>query len=199
MKLDDRLKKADPIYGIFLAGWIYKKNLELAINLTKPYSNVVLDVGFGYGVLFPYLINYTRSCYGINIKSDQSNKARRVLNSLGIEPHLITGDIRKAPFPDSVFDVIYAINTLEHVKEICLALGEIKRILRQGGILVVAAPTENWVYKVGRMAIGSKKPKDHYHTASDIKGELLYYFDMTAEKLILPMLPLFRVYLCKKS
>lgn len=200
MKIQSVFKKLDPIYGKFLVGDIYKQNLELAIKLTEPYSKVVLDVGFGVGILFPYLVSYTEECYGININRNQSTKAKGALDSLGIKPNLITADIRKAPFGNSSFEVIYALNTLEHIKEIDTTLAEIKRILKSGGYFVVAVPTENLIYRVGRVVIGyGKKPKGHHHTAKEIKARLLRYFDITAEKAINSIVPLFKVYLCRKD
>ena len=199
MKLPSEFKKVDPIYGKFLVGYVYKQNFEVAINLTKPYSRVVLDVGFGSGLLFYYLANYTQECYGININPRQTSRAANILGNFGIKAHLVTSDIRRAPYPDSFFDVIYALNTLEHVKEIDVALDEIERILKLGGYFVVAAPTENWIYRVGRAVMGYTKPQDHYHTASDIKVILLQYFDIAVEKAIYPVFPLFRVYLCKRG
>ena len=199
MKIQSVFRKLDPIYEKFLVGDIYKQNLELAIKLTEPHCKVVLDVGFGYGELFSYLVNYTEECYGINISKQQVTVAKGALDSLGIKPNLITADIRKAQFGNSSFEVIYALNTLEHVKEIDVALAEIKRILKSGGYFVVAVPTENLIYRVGRMVIGYKKPKDHYHTVEEIKTRLLQYFDITAEKTIISTLPLFKVYLCKRN
>ena len=199
MKIPSVFKKIDPIYEKFLVGDIYKQNLELAIKLTEPYSKVVLDVGFGFGVLFPYLVSYTEECYGININKNQSTKAKGALDSLGIKTNLITADIRKAPFGNSLFEVIYALNTLEHIKELDAALAEIKRILKSGGYFVATVPTENLIYRVGRMVIGYEKPKSHYHTAEEIKARLLQYFDIMAEKAITSTLPLFKAYLCKKD
>ena len=124
MKIPSVFKKIDPIYGKFLVGDIYKQNLELAIKLMEPYSKVVLDVGFGFGVFFPYLVSYTEECYGININKNQSTKAKGALDSLGIKTNLITADIRKAPFGNSLFEVIYALNTLEHIKELDAATEE---------------------------------------------------------------------------
>lgn len=199
MKILSEFKKIDRFYKKFLLGDIHKQNLELAIKLTQPHSKVVLDVGCGSGVFLSYLVSYTEKCYGIEINNGWSTRAKHTFDSLGIKPNLITGDIRKAPFGNSLFEVIYALNTIEHVKEIDVALTEIKRILKLGGYFVVAAPTENVMYRLGRMLIGFKKPKDHYHTAKEIKARLLQYFDITAEKTIISILPLFKVYLCKKN
>lgn len=52
----------------------------------------------------------------------------------------IKADIRKLPFRESEFDLIYASHVLEHVKEDSIALSEIHRVLRPNGIAIVPVP-----------------------------------------------------------
>lgn len=49
-------------------------------------------------------------------------------------------DIQRIPFPDSVFDIVYASHVLEHVSNDLQALREISRILRPGGIAILPVP-----------------------------------------------------------
>src|SRR4051812_41902587 len=44
------------------------------------------------------------------------------------------------PFPDDRFSRVEAIDVLEHLSEPLTAMGEIHRITRKGGIVVVALP-----------------------------------------------------------
>jgi len=49
----------------------------------------------------------------------------------------ICGDILNLPFKDDTFDLILCINVLEHVGDIPRALGELHRVLKKKGVLVV--------------------------------------------------------------
>lgn len=197
MKLPEAFKKADPIYGMPIVGYVYRQNLETAIKLTKPYNKKVLDVGFGLGGLFPYLVDYTEVCYGLEINKTWVDKTKKIIGDLGIKIKLIRGDIRNAPFKDAQFEYIYMLNALEHIKEIDMALNEVNRMLKPGGYYVVSVPTENRAYRISRRLIGAKKPRDHYYTSQEIEDKLLQHFEIVKKKEIYPILPLFMVYLCR--
>jgi SAM-dependent methyltransferase len=46
----------------------------------------------------------------------------------------------KIPFPDATFDVVTANQVMEHVKDLTLALSEINRVLKPGGLLLSMFP-----------------------------------------------------------
>lgn len=198
IRLDERFKQVDPIYGMPIVGYVYRKNLEVAISLTEPHEQAVLDIGFGFGVLFPYLAQYTHDCYGIDFKMTRAVKARLILNQLNVKAELIMGDISFMPFKEKSFDVIFALNVLEHIPDITLAINNIKDLLKTNppGHLVVAAPTENWLYHLGRRAIRFRRPH-HYYKAEEIENILQRYFNIERVVSIYPVLTLFKVYLCR--
>jgi SAM-dependent methyltransferase len=49
-------------------------------------------------------------------------------------------DVRRLPFPDGGFDVVYSMGTIEHFDDAGTALREIHRVLRPGGRAVVGVP-----------------------------------------------------------
>ncbi len=198
MELAEEFKEADPIYGMPIVGHVYRKNLESAISLTKPHKQTVLEIGFGYGVLLPYLTQYTHDVFGIDLNAAKASKARAILNRLNVKADLIGGDINSAPFKERSFDVIYALNVLEHIQDLTAAINSIKALLRTNppGRLVVAAPTENWLYHLGRRAIRFRTPS-HYWKAADIENTVLRrYLKVERVVSIYPVFTLFKVYLC---
>jgi SAM-dependent methyltransferase len=75
-------------------------------------------------------------------------------------------DVLALPFRGGCFDVVAAMELLEHVEDLDLALQEIRRILSDGGIFVVSTPSNNllwralwfvWVRTFGRMWFGTHK------------------------------------------
>jgi SAM-dependent methyltransferase len=44
------------------------------------------------------------------------------------------------PFEDSAFDLVLCAETLEHVRDVQLALSEVRRVLRPGGTLALTTP-----------------------------------------------------------
>lgn len=61
-------------------------------------------------------------------------------------PHLniIHGDIQLLDLPRNSFDVAIAAAVMEHVPDPSKVMGEVKRILRQGGIFILTSPAPFW-------------------------------------------------------
>jgi glycosyltransferase involved in cell wall biosynthesis/ubiquinone/menaquinone biosynthesis C-methylase UbiE len=53
---------------------------------------------------------------------------------------LLSGDILKLPFPDASFDKVLMSEVLEHISDDRVALSEIFRVLKPGGILALSVP-----------------------------------------------------------
>jgi len=52
----------------------------------------------------------------------------------------LRADLRCLPFMDQSYDFVFASHVLEHIKEDGLALSEISRVLRPGGIAILHVP-----------------------------------------------------------
>jgi len=52
-------------------------------------------------------------------------------------------DIRKLPFKDACFDTLFACDVLEHIAEDRVALVELRRVLRPGGVAVLTVPQQD--------------------------------------------------------
>jgi SAM-dependent methyltransferase len=54
----------------------------------------------------------------------------------------LAGDFAALPFPDGAFECVYADNVLEHSYDVDGTLMEIHRVLKHGGVLVAAIPSD---------------------------------------------------------
>jgi SAM-dependent methyltransferase len=60
-----------------------------------------------------------------------------IAQRLGTRPTFVFGDITKqTQFDDETFDVIYSVSVLEHISDIAAAFGEMRRLLKPGGLMV---------------------------------------------------------------
>jgi len=66
----------------------------------------------------------------------------------------LCGDIVKLPYKNNTFDLVLALDVLEHVKCDDLAISEIKRILTQGGFAVITVPHRMKYYSKQDKIIG---------------------------------------------
>jgi ubiquinone/menaquinone biosynthesis C-methylase UbiE len=100
----------------------------------------LLDVGCGPGTITTELAALTAPgrTVGIDLSADVIETARRWqaergLSSVDFEP----GNVYELAFADSSFDVVYAHQVLQHLSDPVAALVEMRRVLRDGGVLAV--------------------------------------------------------------
>ena len=68
--------------------------------------------------------------------------------------HPVCGDIVKLPYQDETFDLVSALDVLEHVKNDDVAISEISRIIKKGGIAILTVPHEMRYYTSQDRLIG---------------------------------------------
>jgi SAM-dependent methyltransferase len=105
-----------------------------------PKHGLVVDAGCGTARWPIYLRRRGYRCVGIEISHEACLHARGI--DAGIP--LVRGDTRQAPLRDGVVDGVISNGVVEHDEAGPLAgLREIHRLLKPGGILVVATPYNN--------------------------------------------------------
>ncbi|MHA2277931.1 MAG: class I SAM-dependent methyltransferase, partial [Candidatus Kariarchaeaceae archaeon] len=66
----------------------------------------------------------------------------------------LCGDLRKLPYRDESFDLVSALDVLEHVKDDQMAIYELSRILKKSGIAVITVPHKRKFYTEQDRIIG---------------------------------------------
>jgi 2-polyprenyl-3-methyl-5-hydroxy-6-metoxy-1,4-benzoquinol methylase len=118
-----------------------KARVDVALDMIKSErgktGNVlrVLDVGCGDGRCSEMILDMGNEVYGIDIRPDRVESAKQK----GIKASV--ADLTKSfPFDDEFFDLIYAVEILEHIYDTEFFLQEAKRLLRKNGTLIVTVP-----------------------------------------------------------
>lgn len=101
----------------------------------------VLDAGCGMGVL-SMLMSKLRRLDLVAVDGDAARLAwaRRE----GVRASLVRADLGRLPFPDASFDKVLAAEVVEHLADDVAGVGELTRVLRPGGRLVVTVPHANY-------------------------------------------------------
>ena len=105
--------------------------------LTRPGARV-LDYGIGSGSLslaLARIVSKPLDYHGIDTSDAMLATADAEMRRAGIAAQLKQADIRKLPYPDRTFDVVMAAHVLEHLPEPRVALHEMCRVLKPGGVL----------------------------------------------------------------
>jgi len=117
-----------------------------------------LDVGCGAGhwgrALLPHLPE--AHLVGVDVEETFLQLAREKGEAGRTEYRV--GSAEKLPFPDASFDLVTCQLVLIHVRDPAVALTEMKRVLRPGGVLLAAEPDN----RAGNIALlgGEPRPSD---------------------------------------
>ncbi len=80
--------------------------------------------------------------HGIDIAPKLVKKAIQILKQKKIPLKAKLGDIRKLPYKSNYFDYVYTMGTIEHIPDPSVAIEEIYRVLKPGGIAVIGVPNK---------------------------------------------------------
>ena len=108
----------------------------------------ILEVGAGSGRDSVRLVNMGGSVFVIDYAESSLAVVRKEASSAGAEVHLVCGDATNMPFKDSCFDVLFHQGLMEHFRRPSLLLDENRRVLREGGVILVDVPQRYHVYTI---------------------------------------------------
>ena len=97
----------------------------------------ILEIGCGEGSLLQMLSD-RNEVYGVDISESGVEKTRRK----GIPCEHVDASNETLPYTDGFFDVVITLETIEHVENPHRMLWEIKRVLKENGMLLISIPGE---------------------------------------------------------
>lgn len=153
------LWKVSVVANLFLPNFLRRKHqvvlakyLEVLTSLKKK---KILIVGLGAGVeVSRFLKHGAKEIVGVDplpiVEENQFGKKFKLIKSFG----------EALPFKDNIFDIVYSVATLEHVRNPLKVVQEMMRVLRPGGLFYCQAGPLWYSYS-------GYHPKEKY---SDIDG-----------------------------
>ena len=139
-------------------GWWWEVGRRaLARSLLRRYAPVagngrqarLLEIGCGSGALLQDL-----SADNVVVGMDIADVALRVCRERGLDC-VSKGDVTALPYADAAFDIVIAIDVLEHIDDDAAAVREIHRVCKPGGRLIVTVPAFQMLW--------SRRDVDHHH------------------------------------
>jgi 2-polyprenyl-3-methyl-5-hydroxy-6-metoxy-1,4-benzoquinol methylase len=135
----------------------WEQRLKILFSWIKhmPRNSKILDCGCGIGIAGVALQeNGFKNIIGIDIDEKNVNIAKKFYKVYRM-------DLEKIEFKSKIFDVILALNVIEHLNHPGKFVNSIKKILKSSGYLIFSLPNEIWFRKVLGLV-----PKDPTHKQS---------------------------------
>lgn len=116
------------------------KEFKRGLSLIERYKDggKLLDIGCAIGVFLSLARKRGWKTYGVDISQYAASFAREVL---GLK--VFAGELGEVKFPGKCFDVITLWDVLEHLPDSSIQLQEIRRVLKDDGILLMNTPNES--------------------------------------------------------
>jgi len=175
----DEYESGDP-YQAESASSFQSNRQELTLELLsdlrrrRPLERIV-DVGCGVGQItrlfaqaFP-----EAAVYGIDRSVQAIARATEAPSSI----HFAAADAYDLPFAPESMDAVICNNIWEHVPDPLRLLGELSRVLRRGGGLIVSTPSRYRIENLARVLQG--KPVEHmsrHHVTEYSVGQMIELF-----------------------
>lgn len=114
------------------------------INPQRDEKILDLGCGTGYYLFLLSSLPVNLNLFGLDHDKKALDEAKEFLKDRKIK--FVLGDSHVLPFKDNTFDKIVASEVLEHVADDKQVLGEIYRVLKRKGVLVISVPSINYPF-----------------------------------------------------
>lgn len=131
-----------------LRSFIFQERKRVVFELFGGTRGVVLDVGCGPAVYTDGLVKMGCAIYGVDISPEMIALAkRRQFPGASFS----VGNVESLSFPPKMFDGILCVGVLEYTDRSEAAVGEMARVLKPGGRIVVTVPNgDSWLNRLDR-------------------------------------------------
>ena len=195
----ERCGPNDPLlfYRKPLVGYVFKERLRMGLRLLKERYDAILEIGYGCGLLLPFLSTLTENLFGLDLDADPVRAEKNVKENIRPECalNLFRGNLLAMPFPEKSFSCIITFSTLEHIEAVEDVRRGFLRVARPGAEIIIGMPSVNPWMEWGFHAIGYGTVEDqHVMTPQKLKQCFSEKMELVHHKTLLPPLSLYHIF-----
>ncbi|WP_407462556.1 class I SAM-dependent methyltransferase [Methanobrevibacter sp.] len=164
------------------------KHLDIAPD------NIILDVGCGGGMNLNRMAQTAKKVYGVDYSIESVKLSREVnedLIRMG-KVEVLEGNVLDLPFDDDTFDIVTAFETVYFWPDIVKSFGEVKRVLKPGGMFLIGCESngaDNLIMKMSekfmKMTVYNDEQLCEFLKQNDFKEIKAYLRDGKTKKEII--------------
>jgi 2-polyprenyl-3-methyl-5-hydroxy-6-metoxy-1,4-benzoquinol methylase len=183
-----------------LIHWLFWKRLHIVIDHVQrgaPYGRV-LDFGCGSGVMLPFLSSVCAEVVAADVNLAPLDHMKSLFPLAANVTEWNVSGVALSEAPAHSYELIVALDVLEHVTHLAGTLAQLLRLLKRGGELIVSGPTENALYRFGRRLAGPQYSGDyHERGVAEIRHVLAQQARITPLATLFWPIPLFEIFSAK--
>lgn len=128
---------------------VEQKTLQLLLRKIPKTIQNIIDIGCGFGRLFPAYSPFAKSIILFDYSQDLLNQAKASIKTKK-SVQFIQGNAYEMPFPDAAVDCAVTIRTLHHFVDTAAFLQEVHRIVKPGGYFIFEVPNKRHIVQIMR-------------------------------------------------
>jgi SAM-dependent methyltransferase len=182
-----------------MLGWVQRLRLRCVAGVlaSSPRAPRLLEVGYGSGVFLPQLARTADDTFGADVHANGAAVAA-TLAVHGSPARLVRAAAGALPYRDGSFDTVVTVSTLEFVPDVAAAVGELVRVTRRGGRLVIVTPGQSALLDLGLRVLTRERAEDTFQGRRSLVVPAVERSARIVEVHTLPvgvgrLLPLYRV------
>jgi ubiquinone/menaquinone biosynthesis C-methylase UbiE len=121
------------------AGYALRVRKQRVLELLDGIHGRVLDVGSGPGIMVPDLVQQECEVWAVDAAPEMVRQCQRRFGHLP-QVHCSVGSATALSFPASVFETVVCMGVIDRIRDYELAIQEMLRVLKPGGMLLMAFP-----------------------------------------------------------
>ena len=176
-----------------LMRWLFWQRIEIVLRYLETIDELgsVMDFGCGLGVMLPYLNQRAKNVIAVD---KDIGPAQGIASEMQWSRITFASDISTVSEEyNRVFDVILALDVLEHVDDPDCAIRRFAQLLKKDGKLIVSGPTESILYRIGRKLAGYSGDY-HCRDIYDIERSVRLHFVTSRIAVLTPLIPFFVIF-----
>lgn len=130
-----------------------KRHAISGSKISSKNKKTILDVGSGTGKILEEFMQKGWRVHGIDGEREAVLWSRK--RGVNIRQSDFVND--PLPYSDDAFDVVLALDLLEHIPNDTQVLKEMERVLKPGGIAVVTVPAYQWLFNYWDEMLGHQR------------------------------------------
>jgi 2-polyprenyl-3-methyl-5-hydroxy-6-metoxy-1,4-benzoquinol methylase len=183
-----------------IINWLFWQRLRKVMeHVENSQCENILDFGCGSGVMLPFLSSISKRVIAMDVDLLPIQSVQKYIplaNNIQIKD---ATKINISDLPKNSFDLIIALDVLEHVSDLPKTLSDLFSLLKSNGQLIVSGPTENILYQIGRKIAGPEySGAYHERGIAEIKNEIRKTAKIQHIATLYQPIPLFEIFSATK-